>query len=169
MTYKLILTVVLIALLSACSTNKPDVVPDAQGRVIRKSDKDTGEVTEWEYDRKGRVSTVKSSEGTVRHLYNSKGLLTKVENLSDNSAWEFKYTDDGKLKTVKDPAGNAIGYVYDKDGTLIKKILPDGTVKKDPKPPADPLTLIQQQKPEYDKRGQPDRINNMTTTVNSYQ
>jgi YD repeat-containing protein len=168
MSFRIFTATLLLVFLSACSTIEPLIVYDANGRVIKKTDKETGEVTEWEYADKGMVSRTEIPEGIVRHFYNSRDLLIKVERQPDDIVWHFEYTTDGKLKAIKDPAGNVTMYVYDKDSKLIEKILPDGTIEIDPKTPASPMVLMQPKKHEYDKPGRPEKIQ-YQSSVNTYK
>jgi YD repeat-containing protein len=170
MQIRLITVSLLVIFISACSTTEPLILHDSQGRVLKKTDKEAGKVTEWTYDAKGKISTTKSSKGITHHFYNPRDLLIKVERLPDNIVWEFDYTPDGKLKAIKDPAGNLIMYVYDQDGNLIKKILPDGTIELDPKSPLDPMGLASPKKsPELDKLGRTKSVDsNINKTSFSY-
>lgn len=170
MSFRILSMLALIALLSACSTTEPLITYDGQGRVIKKTDETTGEVTEWEYDKKNRLSTIRSSKGTVKHFYNDKGLLTKIEKQPDGIVCKFGYTADGNLETFTDPAGNITKYIYDGNGKLTEKILPDGTIEKNPKPPESSTALMQPKKKkyQYNKQERPKKIE-YQSSVNSYK
>ena len=170
MLFRIFIALALVAFISACSTTEPLIVMDAQGRLIKKTDKETGKVTELTYDESGNIITKKvtAAEGITLITFNKNGSLARLDQI-DGSLWEFEYTSDNKLKTIKDPAGNVTLYLYDQDGKPLKKILPDGTIEIEPEAPVDPVTMFSDKPAELDKPSKPTFIDdNINRAAFSY-
>ncbi|RLG24215.1 hypothetical protein DRN85_08035 [Methanosarcinales archaeon] len=85
---------------------------DVAGRVVEVND--GGDVTEYSYDRIGRVSDVHDIENrVVSYEYDSRGLRTKLV-YPDSSYITYEYDALSRLRRIKDQAGDVLAeYGYD--------------------------------------------------------
>ena len=80
---------------------------------------DGGDVTEYKYDRVGRVRQVISPQSqAVSYEYDKRGLRTKLtypdDSYPNNSYVNYEYDPMGRLKRIKDSSGNPLAeYTYD--------------------------------------------------------
>ncbi|MEW6746584.1 MAG: hypothetical protein AB1486_27915, partial [Planctomycetota bacterium] len=71
----------------------------------------------------GRLSRiVDDRQGAVGYLYNDLGWV-RQEVAADGSFWEYTYTDDGELDTLRDPSGIFISYERNALGVLTGRLI----------------------------------------------
>lgn len=89
---------------------------DANGRVLKMTAPGFA-ATEFTYDSRGRLETVKSGTRTVGYGYNSRDELTAVKNavLGETS---MTYDDAGRLTVVMMPGERSMGLTYDAMGNV---------------------------------------------------
>lgn len=97
-----------------------------------------GNLTQFDYDDLDRLSVATDPLGRKQFTqYDAAGRVLKVisgyEDALQQETRSHTYTDNGRLKTLKDAKGNITEYFYDGHGRLTTTELPDGkaTVQKD--------------------------------------
>lgn len=87
-----------------------------------------GNVTKNTYDSLDRLISTEDAEGRVtKYEYNRNHQIVKVIDANGVVADVRTYTDNGKIKTIKDARGNVSTYTYDGFDRKIKLEYPDGS------------------------------------------
>jgi RHS repeat-associated protein len=147
--------------LDYCACGRPTTVRNPDGTVRRietngfsqvtKTTDESGNTTENEYDRVGRLVRVTDGEGhattyeyqpgtanvlsvtdplgnVTRYAYDDGGRKTRITD-AEGGVTRFSYDPNGNLETVTDPVNNVTRFVYDKANRVKEEVDPLGVSK----------------------------------------
>jgi YD repeat-containing protein len=117
---------------------------DAYGNVLEKVDANQV-ATDYTYDARQRLKTVKVGGQTTTYDYWSTGLLKQVT-FPDQSTVAYSYDDAHRLTDVADSQGNSVHYVLDNAGNRLSEQYkdPSGALKSELDRIYDALGRVQQ-------------------------
>jgi RHS repeat-associated protein len=97
---------------------------DAANRLSEAIDAE-GHKIEIGHNEDGLVSSIKDGRGqSLTRSYNSRGLLTKQ--VDGRGTLEYGYDKLGRMTSLTDPQGKALGFAYDPEGDLTEITRPNG-------------------------------------------
>jgi len=86
-----------------------------------------GEVTAYERDAVGRITTLALSDGSSwAHAWDAKGNLTALTEPNGTNHHQFTYTPQDLMETYRSPLGAVESFAYNKDKELIRRQFPSG-------------------------------------------
>lgn len=119
---------------SALTEERPDGCSlrrelDEKGRVRRYFASDNSVNYNYQYDEKGRLTSVDDGQDSSERLYNSNGQLVE-ETLNNGLRLQFQYDQEGRRRVLILPDGSSVRYSYHKDQLAdIERLAPNGTVQ----------------------------------------
>ena|GEM_PF-949734 len=97
---------------------------DADNRLNEATDAE-GHKIEIGHNEDGLISSINDGRGqSLTRTYNSRGLLTKE--VDGRGTLEYGYDKLGRMTSLTDPQGKALGFAYDPEGDLTEVTRPNG-------------------------------------------